>query len=311
MSLMVSYTHPKVSVIVVNYNQGRYIASAIDSILKQTFVDFEIIIVDDGSQDNSVEIIRTIVGNYPDKISFLYHKSHQNQGISNTYTLGISSAKSKYIAFLEADDLWEKNYLERKVEVLDRYPEVGVIFSRYKIISENWYGYDMVFRQWILGMFIVENRPFHNLKNLIIKNNVATFSAFVTRKSLLNNIDVVFFDWWVLVQLSMRSKFYLDNTSFVFWRQHKDSTIGKQSLDLHKKRLIAHMTMIYEKIGQEIGMLDEREKLYYLRKKYILPYFICFYQNPDIKKFMTFVRHDPLWALESMVSYLINYWKYS
>jgi len=313
---MSSNTQPRVSVIVVNYNQGRYINQAIDSILNQTYNDYKIILVDDGSQDNSIEIIRKYVRKYPNKICFLFHKNHQNRGIYNTYELGISAAKSEYLAFIEADDRWGKNYLKRKIEILDRYQEVGVVFSRYKIVSEGLYGYDMAFRQKIIGLFLVVNRPFHNLKNLMKRNNVATFSAFITRKSLIDTItlychhDVVYFDWWILVQLSMRSKFYLDNKSFVFWRQHKDSTLGKQKFDLHKNRLSEFMHLLFEKIGPEIAMLDEQDKLYYLRKKNILPFFISFYQKPGIKNFLSFARLDPLWSFESMLSYLINNWKY-
>lgn len=306
-----------VSVIVVNYNQGRFIAQAIDSVLKQTFNDFEIIIVDDGSQDDSFEIINRIRDNCPNKIRFLFHNNNQNLGIQCTYKMGILSAKSKYLAFLEADDQWEINYLKRKVEVLDRYPEVGVVFSKYKIIPENWYGYDMAFRQWVVGLSIPKNRPFQNLNNLLKKNNITTFSAFMTRSSLLENLtmdcdrSVLFYDWWILAQLAMRSKFYMDNTSFVLWRQHKESTLGKQKFEVHKKMLSVFMGMLYEKVGQEIALLDARQRRNYIGRNSILPFFNRFYRNPDIRNFLAFFRIDPFWATESLISYLINSWKYS
>ena len=308
---------PCVTVIVVNYNQDKYISQAIESILNQTFNDYEIIIIDDGSQDNSLNIIKKIIDQSSQKINFFSHKNNQNLGISRTYSLGISKARGKYIAFLEADDVWDENYLKSKVDILDQHRDVGVVFSKYKIVSENLYGYDMDMRQKIITMWMYRNRPFSNLKNLIKKNNVATFSAFVTRKYLLDNVStylprhLYFLDWWILFQLSMHSKFYLDNSSIVYWRHYRRSTMGKQKMDDHKKQLSEFMNMMYEKIDKEYITLSRHDQLYYQKKKGILPYFNQFYTHPSIKNFFSFFRLDPVWALESMLSYLTSYCKYS
>jgi glycosyltransferase involved in cell wall biosynthesis len=228
-------------VIVVNYNHGSYIRAAIESILNQTFNNFEIIVVDDGSQDNSRTIIKEIIKQSAKKIRFLCHEDNQNLGISKTYKLALSKAKGKYIAFLEADDQWDKNYLQTKVEILDRFHSVGVVFSKYKIMSKSLYGYDMHLRQKWLEIFIEPKRPFSIFQKMIKRNNIATFSAFVTRKSLIDKISIdlpqqfFFLDWWVLLQLSMKSKFYLDKKSVVYWRHHRESTLGKQTFNEHKK----------------------------------------------------------------------------
>ncbi len=307
---------PKVSVIVVNYNQGRYLAGAIESVLGQTFEDLEVILVDDGSRDDSIESIRRLVDRSPDRLSFHHHPQHQNLGIARSYALGIAACKGHYIAFLEADDRWDRKYLERKMALLDRHPEIGVIFSPYKIVSEGWYGCDMAFRQWILGLFVPRHVSFRNLGNLMRKNNVATFSAFVTRRSLLADIslnlspDILYVDWWILVQLSMRSEFFLDRSSIVYWRHHSDSTLGKQTLKQHQKTLGEFMRALYEEIDRKIGTLDARGKALFLKNKSILPHFIGFYSHPCRRRFLAFFRRDPVWALESLTSYWINRWKY-
>jgi glycosyltransferase involved in cell wall biosynthesis len=308
---------PKVSVVVVNYNQGRYLASAADSVLGQTFQDFEVILVDDGSQDDSIESIRSLVERNPDRLRFVHHPRHQNLGIARTYALGIAACQGAYIAFLEADDRWDSNYLERKVALLDLHPEIGVVFSPYKIVSEGWYGRDMALRQWILGLFLPRQVPFRNLGSLIRKNNVATFSAFVTRKSLLADIsldlppDMLFVDWWTLVHLSLRSKFFLDRGSVVYWRQHDDSTLGKQRMEQHQKMLGAFMRAVYEDIGRQLENLDSGDSALFLKYRSVLPHLTGFYSHPCLSRFLAFFRRDPQWALESLASYWVNRWKYS
>ena len=308
---------PKVSVVVVNYNQGRYLRSAVDSILGQAFNDFEVILVDDGSRDGSIEIIQDLVAKHPGKLQFHCHPNHQNLGISRTYALGISKTQSPCIAFLEADDRWGRNYLGSKVALLDQYPEAGVAFSRYKVVSRGLYGLDMAVRQHILGLSMPRGIPFDNLKNLMQKNNVATFSAFVVRKSLLDQIsltlpaDILYFDWWILFQLAMRSKFVLDRSTFIHWRQYPASALGSKKLEQHKSLLCRFMQVMYEEIGWRIGQLSEPNKNAYLRNRSILPELISFYQHPDVRRFLAFFRYSPVWALNSLASYCVNHWKYS
>lgn len=312
-----SYALPYVSVIVVNYNHGSYIRSAIDSILNQTFTDFEIIVVDDGSQDNSRAIIKKIINQSAKKIEFLCHENNQNLGISKTYKLALSKAKGKYIAFLEADDQWDNNYLQTKIEILDSFHSVGVVFSKYKIMSNSLYGFDMHLRQKWLEIFIEPKRPFSIFQKMIKRNNIATFSAFVTRKCLLDTISIdlpqqfFFLDWWVLLQLSMKSKFYFDKKSVVYWRHHRESTLGKQTFNEHKNRLSEFLKMISEKIGKEYHNLSRKDQLGYRKKMNSLPYFIKFYNNFNIINSLKFLRVDPVWAGEALLSYLVNYYKHS
>ena len=306
----------KATVIIVSYNQGRYLSAAVDSVLGQDFDGCEIILVDDGSTDGSIEIIRGLAARHPGKIEFHHHPGHQNLGIRSTYALGISRARSPYVAFLEADDHWEKNYLGPKVALLDRYPEAGVAFSRYKIASRRLYGCDMALRQRILGLSVPRNVPFDNLSHLMKRNNVATFSAFVARRSLLDEISidlpsgVLYFDWWILFQLALRSKFVLDGSSFVHWRQHPESTLGSQKLSQHKSMLCGFMQAMYEEIGRQRGRISREARDSYVKYRSVLPEFLSFYQHPGARRFLGFFRLSPVWALDSLASCCVNHWKY-
>jgi glycosyltransferase involved in cell wall biosynthesis len=112
-----------VSVIIPAFNYGRYLGSALESILAQTYEDFEIIIVDDGSTDNTLEVVR---GFTDPRIKYIYQ---ENKGLPGARNTGIKAAQGKYIAFLDADDLWHPCKLEKQVSFLERNDNVGVVYT--------------------------------------------------------------------------------------------------------------------------------------------------------------------------------------
>jgi glycosyltransferase involved in cell wall biosynthesis len=128
---------PKVSVIIPVYNCERYLAQAIESVLAQTFQDFEMFVVDDGSSDHSPEIIQRYVEEYPKKITYLEHPKHSNCGVSASRNLGIQHAVGQYIAFLDSDDLWLSEKLQLQVHVLDTYQDVGFTYCPIAVVDEK------------------------------------------------------------------------------------------------------------------------------------------------------------------------------
>ena len=121
---------PKISVIIPCYNHGKFLNEAIDSVLAQTYQDFEIIVVNDGSTDP--ETIR-IFNNYNKPKTKVINI--ENQGPSCARNTGISQAKGEYIFTLDADDKIERTYFEKGVKILDSDPEVGLVFSDYKFFG--------------------------------------------------------------------------------------------------------------------------------------------------------------------------------
>lgn len=101
---------PLVSVIIDNYNYGRFIAEAINSVLSQTYTNYEIIIVDDGSNDNSREVIDKYYKRYPDKITPVYK---DNGGQASAFNAGFKVARGDIIAFLDSDDYWFEDKLKK------------------------------------------------------------------------------------------------------------------------------------------------------------------------------------------------------
>jgi len=113
-------TRPRVSVVIPTYNYEIYIAEAVESVLAQTYQDFELIVVDDGSTDNTHSVLEP----YLDRITYLYQ---ENQGRSLARNRGIQVAQGEYIAFLDADDWFLPHKLELQTHFLDEHPEAGMV----------------------------------------------------------------------------------------------------------------------------------------------------------------------------------------
>lgn len=114
----------KVSIIIANYNYAKYLPEAIDSVLAQTYQNIEIVVVDDGSTDNSREVITQLQQRSPDKIKALFQS---NQGQAGAYNTGFNATTGDIIAFLDADDFWKPHKLQRVVEAFSTEDVVGVL----------------------------------------------------------------------------------------------------------------------------------------------------------------------------------------
>jgi glycosyltransferase involved in cell wall biosynthesis len=119
-----------VSVIIAFWNTEKYIQEAIESVFDQTYTNWELMLVDDGSTDRSTEIAKKIAEKHPHKVHYLEHEDHQNLGISSSRNLGILHAKGKYIAFLDSDDVWFPNILSEQVDILEGCDQAAMVFGR-------------------------------------------------------------------------------------------------------------------------------------------------------------------------------------
>jgi len=119
-------TAPKVSVIIPTYNRCAWIKHAIDSVLQQTYQNFELLIVDDGSTD----ITKGILAEYGKKIKYFYQS---NKGPASARNLGIKQSKGTYICFLDSDDRWVKSKLETQINLVTEHPEIKICYT-----NETW-----------------------------------------------------------------------------------------------------------------------------------------------------------------------------
>ena len=225
-------TNPKISIITASYNYANLIEKGINSIINQTYKNWELIIVDDGSTDNSIEVIKNYTNNK--KIKLYQHENGENKGLKETLLLGLKHTTGEFVAFLEADDWLENNYLEEKIKVLRKYPDVKLIFNDVEMFSDeknfdfSWYNSYLKSQKNILSR---NNSPFKCDKYFVKHNFIPTFSCVLTERKLLLSCDFntpkdPALDFWIFRQIALKTEFYYINKKLTHWMMHKDSYIN-------------------------------------------------------------------------------------
>jgi len=209
-----------------SYNHEVYLSEAIESVLNQSFGDFELIIIDDASRDNSKEIVKNYASQDP-RIKAVYHS--ENQGIAKSLNDGLGIAQGKYISIAASDDLWLANKLEKQMQILsqndnlivwsDAYivdsvgKDTGLLWSeRYKITQKKTSG--NIFFELLWGNFICP-------QTLILKKDIAEKIGF--DKKITYAVDYKF-----LINLAQQYDFHLIAEPLVKYRIHDNNTIGKR-----------------------------------------------------------------------------------
>jgi len=207
-----------VSVIMPVYNCEKYVVDAINSVLKQTYSNLELIVIDDGSRDNTIKIIENL-SKQDSRIKLI--KNEKNLGVSATRNKGITYAKGEWIAFLDSDDIWISTKLEKQLKYAD---EVGAefIFTGVAYINENNEPYK--------GIFEVPCKV--SYKNLL-KQNVITCSSVLIKKYFFKTIkmknDKMHEDYAVWLRILKTGVYaYGINEPLLIYRISKNSKSGNK-----------------------------------------------------------------------------------
>jgi len=121
---------PKVSILIPAYNRGYCLKDALDSVAAQTYQDFEVIVVDDGSSDETSQVVKS----HPLDIQYIYQK---NKGVAAARNAGMAKMTGEYLAFLDSDDMWLPKKLEIQLDFLNRHPEVDVLGTRCEVVGSS------------------------------------------------------------------------------------------------------------------------------------------------------------------------------
>ncbi|HEY2580493.1 MAG TPA: glycosyltransferase family A protein, partial [Mucilaginibacter sp.] len=166
---MIAEKEPLVSVIIAFLNEQLFLEEAIDSVLGQSYQNWELILVDDGSTDGSTGIASSYEGKFPGKIILCEHKWHANKGLSASRNLGIRQATGTLVAFLDADDTWLPGKLLNQVSIFLQNPEISMIAES----SSYWYSWDNPVRRDFkipVGVITDKVRNWHDWDNPAKKN---------------------------------------------------------------------------------------------------------------------------------------------
>lgn len=185
--MAIETSSPLVSVILPVYNAAAHLPETLDSVVHQTYRSFEVILVDDGSRDESLTIARSWQERHPDRIRILQHPGGVNKGVSATRNLGIQHARGTYTAFLDADDMWFADKLEQHVALMEGDPTIGLSYTKARIVRDE-HG-----EKFIPGVEILGGTPPLGSQKVILVQiiNVSLnyiFSTVMVRTDLLRSV---------------------------------------------------------------------------------------------------------------------------
>ncbi|MEJ5308892.1 MAG: glycosyltransferase [Anaerolineae bacterium] len=207
---------PTVSVCITSYNHAPYLSATLESVLGQDYHDFEIIVADDGSTDESLKLLTDYQQRYPEKVRCLWHPGHQNKGISATFNLAARHAQGEYIAWLGSDDIWLPQKLSRQVQFLSSQPATGMVYSPAFIL-------DRAGRQY--PQFIIGGEQYEDVWRRLLISNFICASTVLMRRACLDAVGLldetlVYSDWELWIRIAAQYRIGVVTEPLVLYRIH-------------------------------------------------------------------------------------------
>jgi glycosyltransferase involved in cell wall biosynthesis len=216
--------HPTVSVVVTCYNYGHFLAGCLRSVLAQTVTDLEVLVVDDGSTDDSETVARSFLSD-----TRLRYIKQPNGGQANAKNRGVQESRGEFIAFLDADDMWEPRKLEQQLPLF-RDSSVGVVFARQRFIDES-------------GCCVMRGRRRKTMLPRrgqvtphLYMDNFVPFSSAVVRKDCFERLGgfdeslAMGIDWDLWLRFSTRYRFDYIDLPLLIYRVGHSGQMSKNTL---------------------------------------------------------------------------------
>jgi glycosyltransferase involved in cell wall biosynthesis len=229
---------PMISIVVASYNYETFIEQTLKSIAAQTLSNWEALVVDDGSTDNSLAVIRKFC-EMDARFRLLQHEGGRNRGLAESLQLGIRRASAKWVAFCESDDWWARTFLEELSDRAQRCPRSGVLFS--DVILEGTSATMEAHCVMVREHFRQGGQATELYRTM--RNAVPTMSCAMVRAELIRecNFQARFapsLDMWLWAQLVVETDFEFIDKPLCHWRQHDASYMKKEvnpaTLDMEK-----------------------------------------------------------------------------
>ncbi|MHC4487645.1 MAG: glycosyltransferase family 2 protein [Planctomycetota bacterium] len=173
-----------ISVIIPTYNSSDYIVDCLNSILSQTYKDWEIIVVDDASEDNTQITVEQYVNNNNLNGCLKYYRNESKRGVSAARNIGIKASKRKFVSFLDSDDIWYPQKLEKVMDVFRDFPEVDLVCHNEYTTINGKIANNMEYSKKVVGLDL-KNKT--SLYKKLISDNFLSASAVTTKRICLEN----------------------------------------------------------------------------------------------------------------------------
>ncbi len=250
---------PKISVIIPTYNRAHIVCETIDSVLAQTYKNYEIIVVDDGSEDNTKEILKK----YGEKIIYIYQK---NKGLPAARNTGIKHMKGEYAAFVDSDDLFLPTKLEEQMNVFDQNPEIAVVSTMAELIDDDAHK---------LAGYKPQAFNSCDFKG-ILESNFVVMSSTIVKKNVLLAVDMfdetlkTCEDWDIWIRILAEYKLYYLEKPLLKYRISADA-MSKNLLKIYEGELMM-LNKFQKKYNnpEQIKLVDARLQIthYQLAQEY-------------------------------------------
>jgi len=243
-----------ISVLVPSYNHAPFIERTLRSIFAQTYAPEKLIVIDDGSKDESIKIIEETLNDCPFPFEFI---KRENRGLSATLNEGFAKTQSEYFAYLGSDDVWSPRFLEQRIELLRKRPDAVLAFGHAYLIDENDTIIDCT-NNWS------EFADGDMLPLLLGGVVFASSSVVYRRKALATNAwneDSILEDYELYLQLCADGEFALDRKVLSAWRQHGWNVSGDFSAMLDE--WLAAQTRTADRLnisGEELKRIQSQLK---------------------------------------------------
>ena len=232
-----------VSIIAPTYNHGKFIGECIDSVLAQTYPAWEMIVISDGSTDDTLAIAQKYAAT-DDRIKVIHQENKGVFRLGETYNTALASASGKYIAILEGDDTWVDNKLESQVSILDRDPEIIMTWGQVAVVnhdlSETYYISPEVKNE---NQQLLNNIPTGSIIELTPMGIWIAPQTVLLRKSTLMSIGgfvqshgMPLVDFSTFLRLSLMGRFEFENRVLGSWRMYSTQTTKKHTVEIYEGR---------------------------------------------------------------------------
>ncbi len=225
-----------VSVVIPTYNGSKYLIQTIESVLLQTFRDFELIVVDDGSDED----IEGLLLSYRDSIHYL---RIENSGPAAARNAGIKLSKGEYIALLDHDDVWSPDNLYNKIRLLENHPDCAMVYSYPELIDSSGHAIPQEYPSCFPSGAVFED--------FLLRNRIVTFSCVLFRKEIFERVGLLDdrreitccddYDMWL--RITDVSPIVFSSDRSVYYRIHENNLVRNHDVSIN-----SHMTIFRESL---------------------------------------------------------------
>lgn len=235
---------PLVSVIVTNYNYSRYIGQAIESVIDQTYANIEIIVIDDGSTDDSDSIIKE----YVKKHSGIIYKKQKNHGVVYARNKGMELANGEYLCCLDADDFFNTDYIQKNYQYATKY-NADVVYPNWQLLGDIEATMDFPEFDFIE----YQKQHFHIKPESLIRSSAIKYDDGRLRYGYIPETKARANDWAYFVSLAASGlKFKLAKDNYINYRI-KQNSMGNRNTHSEDIRIFyKYLTMFKERYGEKI-----------------------------------------------------------